>query len=91
MSFTIPITIKGIKNVTLPFSLYKDDNFDIFISEFTIEERNSLFEITIIEIKDTDLKFNQNYHANSTKATKFPEFLSAKYKIGVTTKDNSKE
>jgi len=40
MSFTIPITIKGVKEVTLPFSLYKDENFDIFIAEFSIEERN---------------------------------------------------
>ena len=91
MSFTIPITIKGVKEVTLPFSLYKDENFDIFIAEFSIEERNSLFEITITETTEGGVKFNQSYRANSSNSTKFPEFLSAKYKIGVTTKDNSKE
>jgi hypothetical protein len=91
MSFTIPIIIKEIKDVPLPFYLYQNDNFNIFISEFPVSEREELFDIKIHEILESGVKFTRSIHTVSNHTDKFSEFVSAKYKVGVITKDNSKE
>lgn len=90
MSFTIPILIGEIVDFNLPVSLYKDNHFELLLSEFPISEREILFGLKDLQVEDKNAKYAINEPSSGLYA-RFPEFIYSSYRILVQTQDDSEQ
>jgi hypothetical protein len=90
MNFTIPILIDKIVDFNLPVSLYKDNNFELLLSEFPISDREILFSLKNLQVGDKNAKYAIN-EPSSGIHTRFPEFIYSSYRILVQTQIDSEQ
>ena len=91
MTYTIPILVNDVQNVTLPFSLYKDKDFEIFFSDFSVVDREILFDIKGLEILEDGRRKFKHVKGISSNGDKFPEFISSSYRFLVQPKEDNEE
>lgn len=89
MTYTIPILLNEVIDIKLPFSLFKDNNFEIFLADFPITDREILFDLKSLEVIEGKAKYKIGRDSFSTMKDKFPEFISSSYRLLIETTENT--
>jgi hypothetical protein len=90
MNFTVPIFIKEVVNVDLPFSLYKDNDFEFFLTEFSIADREKIFSITNLIVQEDDkATYNKTSHTLYYSSENVSQFIISKYRVLIKAKDGT--
>lgn len=91
MTYTIPILLNEVIDIKLPFSLFKDNSFEIFLADFPITDREILFDLKNLEVVEGKAKYIIGRDSFSTMKDKFPEFISSSYRFLIETTDDTDE
>lgn len=91
MTYTIPLLLNEVVEIKLPVSLYKDNNFEIFLDDFPIADRETLFDIKNLTISEGRATYKIGRDSFSTNRDKFPEFSSSSYRLLIQAIDDSDE
>lgn len=87
MIFTIPILITNIVDCEIPFTLYKDNNFELLLAEFPIADREVIFGIKNLMVDDGSTRYNLDPNSLATDTI----YVSSGYRILITAPDDSEE
>ena len=91
MSYTIPILINDVVDVKLPYTLFKDNEFEVFLDEFPISDREKIFDLSGIHIINGKTYFSKGRDNFTSLSKKFPEYVSSAFRLLVEPKNNTEE